>query len=212
LQKCYFCKKLLQVENNLTITRLKQLYHVLSKKTYPDLTKGTDAVFLKLHKEYEKALEILGRDKYRENTRLDHEPSKIQNPCKTVLQFLYVYAIKFYGSDAESVLLKLIRASEIYSPVVHNLLQSYYKVFFKTFHDWHRTASIYYTHNIFIASIKQLFYYYSLNIPLHKRLLFVYFDDLKRRSARLNSRQQKVLLDAAEWLKREVDKDKIKIF
>jgi hypothetical protein len=39
---------ILQVENNCTIARLKQLYHALSKKTHPDLTKGSDDVFLKL--------------------------------------------------------------------------------------------------------------------------------------------------------------------
>jgi hypothetical protein len=201
----------LKNENNLSIARLKQLYRLLSKKTHPDLVKGAPEQFVRLRKDYEEALQIL-RSHGPANMGIsggNRDPGK--NVREQVLSGLYLYALKFFSSESKAAILRLIEAAYPYDSRIHELLKSYYAEFFRQFHAWQHDGDVYYTHNLFIASIKQLAYHSSFGMPRHRKLLHEYLDDLRRRALKLEPKQARILQSLADWLEDEGEKPRIQI-
>jgi hypothetical protein len=139
----------------------------------------------------------------------ENGPRQGKNSRKKVLEQLYLYALKFFGKDSEKVLLNLIDVTKNYRPDIALHLEAYHELFIKTFYYWKSDGNIFYTHNLLIASIKQLFYYYSFSMARYKNLLSVYLGDMEKRSQKLSSRQSEILQKLAHWLLEEAEKEKV---
>jgi hypothetical protein len=204
---------LLQLENEMTIPRLKKVYRILCKKTHPDITKGSDSKFIELRREYEEAFAIISKGETagpvkEENTEKKTAPVP-ENLREAVMEKLYQYSLKVLSPESEDILLELIRLTQTYNPDVHEILKSYYEVFFKRFHYWKHNGLIFFAHNLVIASIRQLFYYYSFSLPHYRTVLTSYLSDVPKRSKRLDPEQQRILNGIAEWLGQELDRERI---
>ena len=128
------------------------------------------------------------------------------------MENLYLYAVKFYGSDSEKILDKMILFSQSYQDDIHKMFCEYKGVFFKTFNLWRDSGNVYYAHNLFIASIPQLFFYYSYSIPRYKILLTAYLGDIEILSKKLDSGQGLILVNLADFLRKESENEKVLIF
>jgi hypothetical protein len=206
---------LLQLENELTIPRLKKVYRILCKKTHPDITKGPDSKFIELRKEYEEAYAIISNlktvpaDPEKEAPAAKKKEPAPEKLREAVMENLYLYSLKVLSPESEDILLDLIHLTESYNSEVHEILKSYYQVFFKRIKYWRHNGLVFYAHNLVISSIRQLFYYYSLSMPHHRTVLLSYLNDVPKRSKRLEAEQQRVLNGLAEWLWQEMDGEKI---
>jgi len=206
---------LLRLEDNLTPGRLKQLYRRLSKKTHPDLAPGAHEDFVRLRGDYEEALGLLG----------DGLPGATACPVaavrpgarregsgrEAVLRLLYQYSVRFYGRDSAGILSSLQRAARSYSPALHALLAAYRECFLERFSAWAADGRIYYAHNLFIASVKQLIYWHSLGILRHRTLLRAYLQELRARARRIAPDKARILLRLADWLQEESEKAGIRV-
>jgi curved DNA-binding protein CbpA len=194
---------ILRLENKLTQSRLKQLYRILSKKTHPDSENGSDEQFIHLKKEYEEAMDVLS-DQDKKNTFLKRNEFKQDPNIRTkILKYLYLYSIKIFSKEAEAILLQLIQFSKSYKQDIYDLLRSYHKSLYCTYHQWLSNEKIYYSHNLFISSVKQLYYYYEFSLPRHKTLLYTYAEELGQKAAKLDKVISNTLIGMMDWLKEE---------
>jgi hypothetical protein len=206
---------LLEIENDLTVGRLKKVYRALCKRTHPDLAGGLPAHFVELRREYEEALEILtGRTRSRHpsvhGAAAASAPWTVPagDPRTRVLHLLHLYAVRFYGSDSGRILSALTGACRVYDAEVHSMLLEYWKVFFDGFHSWVRSGIVYYTHNLLIASIMQLGYCRSISQGRHGILLAAYLQDMEKRAGKLPEEQRRILASFGSWLRREAAMEK----
>jgi hypothetical protein len=199
----------LNAENNVTIERLNQVHRLLCKKLHPDITKKSGERFLNLQREYEEAFGILSgiQGSVTDGKKTDTSENKDRifgNPRETVLSYLYLYSLKLFSRDGNIILLKLIDASKEYDDKVHSLLEDYNRVFYETRNTWQNDGNIFYAHNMLIASIKQLFYFYSIPLKHHKTLLITYLSDIGKMMKKLSAEQRSILTGMAAWIKNEM--------
>jgi len=200
---------LLMVENDLTASRLRRIYRELCKKAHPDLGSGTDAEFVELRREYEEALGILkggtsavpGASAASGARPVPGESSA--NPRMSVLRLLYLYAVRFYGSDSGRILSALTAACRDYDPGIQATLLEYRRLFFDSFREWRHSGPVYYTHNLLIASIMQLFYSFTVSARRHGMLLEAFLGDMEKRAEGLSGDRRRVLAALGSWLREE---------
>ena len=191
--------------------RLKQLYRAHTKKTHPDLAGGSSEDFLMLREDYEEALSILWNRASIESQDLATEQPNGMDVREELMRYLYLYSVRFCGSDSVITLIRILELSVRYKASVHRLSRFYYRSIFADFHSCRHDGDVYYTHNLFVAAIKQLIYYYSYSLERHRRRLFVYLEDLRKRSKRLDSKRAKILCGLADRLEQEVAEERIHI-
>lgn len=207
--------EILKKEKNVTPEKLKRIYRKLCKQTHPDTAKGTHDDFIRLRKEYEEALKALPSIhaglKNNINSELPHPDAHV-NVREAVMEKLYLFSMRLFGSDGESALLELIEAADHYRKDVSELWNAYYASFYKTRKKWMDSGDVFYTHNLFISSIKQLFYYYSGSSERYKVLLLTFLQDLEKRMDNLDEEQARVIRGLSEWLRQEAELEKIVLF
>lgn len=200
---------LLQMENECSLVHLKRLYRTLTKTTHPDLVRGSGESFLELRRDYEEAVALLQEQESIERSAAF--PEKDEDVRNQLIRTLYLYAVRFYGGDSQKILIHLVALAARYNPKVHDVLTAYYRSVFAEFDFWHRDGSVYYTHNLFIAAVKQLIYYYSYSLDRQRRLLLAYLEDLRMRSQGLDATKAEILRILADWLEQEAAAERVQI-
>jgi hypothetical protein len=202
---------LLQAKGTPSVVRLKRLYRRLCKKTHPDLTRESQEKFVRLHQSYEEALQILSQGRLEEK-----KPGQVAQPTGAalrgaVLRNLYRFALKFNGLETEQVFSALLEQVKLYRMETYHDLVVYQSIFLRTFDRWHDDGKIYYTHNLWIACIRELAFYYSFGLSRYRTLLEGYLRDLEKRVVNLDEAKRGNLLRLAGWLAEEAAGEKVQI-
>ena len=201
----------LSAEGNVTLARLKQLFRQLSKETHPDIAGGSEERFIRLRNEYEQALDAILSgglaELQTEETALS--PSEIR---EEILENLYFFALKVFGSDSEKYLFRMMELAKDSDPDLAMLLRAYYENFYYQFDSWIHNGIVFYAHNLWISSVRQLFLYYSQSNPRYRTILTAYLSELPKRAQRLGSEREHILLQLGKWLEREMDGEIIRLF
>ena len=180
------------------------------KKTHPDLTKQSGESFIRLKAEYIQALEILTHP----TEAVPASPENQNDPRESrriVLEHLYYYALKLFGSSGEESLNQLITVSEAYRPDVYQLCIRYRDVFYKRYIAWENDPKVCYVHSYLIKSVKQLFDFYENPIPRQKSVLDSFLDELRYRCDKLNNEYSDLAKEFGLWIKTESDNEPIAV-
>jgi hypothetical protein len=105
-------------------------------------------------------------------------------------------------------LLELVKR---YRPETYQDLLAYQSIFLRTFARWHDDGKIYYTHNLWIACIRELAFYSSFGLSRYRLLLEEYLKDLNKRAAKLDEEKRANLLRLAGWLAEEAEGERVQI-
>ncbi len=196
---------MLKKENNHTLTKLKQLYRVMSKEAHPDTDGGSEVKFIRLKRDYEEALSLIEKQQPIPDLELKTGSAGKKNLRERVLDQLIMFALKVFTSEGDIHLGNLIELSRDYQIEIHKQLKLYQEILYSSYHVWMSDGSVYHPHSLFIAAIKQLTYYRELLHPRYKKLVFTYAEDLKTKADKLEPERAAVLLRLMSWLKAETD-------
>lgn len=202
--------EILKKGKDVSPAALKKLFRRLCRETHPDTATGTHEAFIRLRGEYEEAIKILPSARA-DNRKTPSVELSREDARESVLENLYLYSMRLFGADGEATLLELIESAQFYRKDVRDLWHSYYLTFYRTREKWMDDGNIFYTHNLFILSVKQLFYYYS-GSDRYKRLLTAYLGDLEKRLDKLDDTRSKVIRGLSDWLREEAELEKIFLF
>lgn len=204
-------------EGNPSVARLKQVYRVLCKKTHPDVTGADAALFVKLRAEYEEALLQLEKGiptELERSSAIDETPrkrAKPENPRAAVLTGIYRYALKFYSRVSSTLLDRLILDASYYRADLQTLLADYRDTWLSSFDDWRDDGKLFYSHNLFLACVTQLAYWYSFGLQRHRTLLLAYLSDLRKRLQILDGAYRDVLERLTDWLAEEAEGERLPV-
>lgn len=204
---------ILHSQSDLSPAKLKQVYRDMCKRTHPDMASGSHEDFIQLRQEYEEALsELQGTDISAGQKKSAGPETSPSDAREAALEKLYLFSIRLFGSDGEETLMGLIKALGSYRKDVQALWTDYYKLFYKDRKKWMDDGDVFYSHNLFVASVKQLFYYYSYATERYRMLLQTFLEDLEKRAPKIGAEQMRVLRGIGKWLLEEADLEKVALF
>jgi hypothetical protein len=199
--------KLLKDENDISIKKLKQVFRTISKQVHPDITKNKQDYFIKLKRDFDEALAMIRDGRLRARERLNTNDAR-----EALLKNLYLFALKIFTKQADALLAKIIMVSADYDENINKLLRRYTDEFYGNREQWMHAASIYYSHNIFIVCIKQLFQYYNTGQKFHYQLFKGYKQAVDGWGRNIQENYKEILHELYLWLESELDKDPIEYY
>jgi hypothetical protein len=202
---------MLQKKGTPTAERLKRLYRRLCREMHPDLSGKSHKPFVQLHEWYEDALHLLSESATENSKNKGATRHTVNSNRENVLKTLYRYALKFNGVQTQQVFSDLLEQVKEYRPAVYPVLLAYQTMFLRSFSSWQHIGEIYYTHALWIASIRELAYYLSFGQRRYRILLERYIQDLKGRAAKIDEEKRDTLPRLGSWLIEEADGNKIQI-
>lgn len=202
--------ELLRLEGLPSGERLREVYRALCMAEHPDSGRGSEEGFKRLQEEYREARAALQGSSPRGRRPAPGAPaSRPEDPRRTILETLYLYAVRFFGNESVRLMASLRAAAAAHDPVLAALLAVYEREFLSCFHSWASDATVYYTHNLLIAAVKQLAYHFTFGLPHQRRLFLSLLRDLKERARKLSPARRKVLEGLADWLSMEEGKGRM---
>jgi hypothetical protein len=112
--------------------------------------------------------------------------------------------LKEMTREGGKLLEELIGLAERYDPLLARCWRGYRDLFYRTYSSWVSDGDVYFAHGIFIALVKQFFYYREAYTGRHRTLFFKYLEDLGARAKKIDPERAGVLGGIARWLEREI--------
>jgi hypothetical protein len=197
---------LMENEDDFSIKRLKQLFRDVSKKVHPDLVQKEDEYFIRVKEDYDEALQLLAKGSLK-SRKIRKEDARVET-----LKCLFLFSIKVFTKQADVLLNRMIDVSKYYDKRIYDLLKRYNTEMYKNRNDWMRKASVYYSHSIFVACIKQLFQYYNMKSNMNHLLFKNYKQAMVGWSYNIDEKYEHILNDLYSWLENELDNDRIEYY
>jgi curved DNA-binding protein CbpA len=192
-------------DNDVSITKLKQIYRVLSKKLHPDVHDGNQESFIRLKREYEEAYKLIKElpNKAR-NVRSKNE-ARIE-----LLKELYLFSLRMNSPKLfriEEQFAKIVKYAQQYDLHVMTLLNKYHKEILGDLSQKDEKTKR--ANEMLMESIKHLFSYYWNKVEIEKRIFIGDRHVLERRVKELDDRTKKIFIMFFNWLEDELENEPV---
>lgn len=180
----------LRAENNFSLERLKELYRVRCRETHPDLSHKESSEFIQVRKDYEEAMESISSGNIPEETPFE--------------ELLELFAVRGLSRSNAEVLDSMIALLQISAPEGAELFKAYQTLFFETYPQWAERGTIFYTHGLFLAAVRQAVLYQN---EASARALMLFHDMARDLEIKVKSRRVEngeILASLINWLGKKI--------
>ncbi len=189
----------LKKSEDFSVDTLRSLYRRLAVQCHPDASKGSAAEFVRLQTEYDEALRFVLSDE----RRVAVKRPRPTNPREAFLRALYLFSIMHGSRNWRARISPLIKLAFAYDSEIGALFVDYRDVFLRKLDGPDYMTFLLHLHEMLLASIKTLAWFYETGNEWDRRMLKSYLDELSQRAGRLKGGLAVVVRGLCQFIRRE---------